>query len=487
MNKVSITERVNGYRASIYRTGAQIFGWLLWAQWVALCLVTWVFTPQTWIGESPSMHVHMLASIGLGALLVSLPAYLCAKRPDWAGTRHAVAVAQMGLSAILIHVLGGRIEAHFYVFSSLAFIGFFRCWKTLVTATLFVAVEHIARGIWAPMSIFGVSEGSFLRPLEHAVYVIVEVAVLIGSCRVQEKEWQMRAESDALVSKSQEESRKASEEADRLLGRLTGEIGGLAQTLASSSTQVSTTTKGLAESMAEASRSSAEASESSDESSRLVGKLSETSTCLESSMREISTGTQSAIQIATEAREHASNASLVMDKLAESSSEIFTVLSTISDIADQTNMLALNATIESARAGEHGKGFAVVAGEVKALAQQTTNATNEISERVHAMQEDSSRAITAMGRITEIVKAFGEIQEGIASNVESQSASVTDNQDKAELVIELNAQLAARVGEIVRFSQSNEEELVGLSSMSTELSRLSGDLADLVVETSQSS
>ncbi|MGC4006786.1 MAG: hypothetical protein QM811_28130 [Pirellulales bacterium] len=82
-------------------------------------------------------------------------------------------------SALLIHLTGGRIETHFHVFGSLAFLAFYRDWKVIVTATVVVAADHFLRGVWWPQSVFGVLVESPYRWMEHAGWVVFEDVVLI--------------------------------------------------------------------------------------------------------------------------------------------------------------------------------------------------------------------------------------------------------------------------------------------------------------------
>lgn len=144
------------------------------------------------------------------------------------------------------------------------------------------------------------------------------------------------------------------------------------------------------------------------------------------SIREISSNANEAARVAAEATQVASDTSQVVAKLGESSKEVGEVIKEITAIAEQTNLLALNATIEAARAGEAGKGFAVVAGEVKDLAAQTGQATENIGSRITQIQADTEAAVAAIERISTIISSINNFQTTIAAAVEQQSATTNE-------------------------------------------------------------
>jgi PAS domain S-box-containing protein len=152
---------------------------LLVVQWLAMICVALIFSPQTWEGRVPSTHVHVWAAIFLGGAVCLYPAWLGWTRPGETSTRHIMAVGQMLVSALLIHLTGGRIETHFHVFGSLALLALYRDSRVFITATIIVFVDHLLRGIFWPESVYGVMAATVWRSLEHAGWVVFEVTFLV--------------------------------------------------------------------------------------------------------------------------------------------------------------------------------------------------------------------------------------------------------------------------------------------------------------------
>ena len=147
---------------------------------------------------------------------------------------------------------------------------------------------------------------------------------------------------------------------------------------------------------------------------------------LSASVEEIARQVASSTSKTSEAAGTAQGASGTIQALKSSSDTIGEVISLINDIAEQTNLLALNATIEAARAGEAGRGFAVVASEVKSLAQQTANATGDISNQVNAIQNDTDTSVSAVDEIADMISNLNEIATAIAAATEEQTAATIE-------------------------------------------------------------
>ncbi|MFC4070314.1 methyl-accepting chemotaxis protein [Actinoplanes subglobosus] len=147
---------------------------------------------------------------------------------------------------------------------------------------------------------------------------------------------------------------------------------------------------------------------------------------MNAAIAEIASSAAQAARVANDARTVAESTNDQVAHLGTATEEIGDVVRLITSIAEQTNLLALNATIEAARAGEMGKGFAVVAGEVKELAQQTAQATEEITGRITAIQAISTSAATAINEIVQVISTIGDYTTSIASAVEEQTATTTE-------------------------------------------------------------
>lgn len=169
--------------SSVYKRTDILFGLLLAIEWISAIIVSLVISPLSWSGRESNIHLHVWMALILGSIIVSYPLFLIKTKPGESVTRHAVAIAQMLMSALLIHLTGGRIETHFHIFGSLAFLAFYRDWRVLVSASLIVVADHILRGIYYPQSIYGTDTVQPWRWLEHAWWVVFEDIFLIFAIR----------------------------------------------------------------------------------------------------------------------------------------------------------------------------------------------------------------------------------------------------------------------------------------------------------------
>ncbi len=176
------------YWRSEYTRIDSIFLKFLMAQFFGLIFVALLYTPQTWIGELADTHNHIYGSLTIALLLVLMAVLAALSRPGSRRSRYAIAIAQLGLSSVLIHLSGGRAESHFHIFGSLAFLSFYKDWRVLVLASLYVCMDTIIRELYWPMSIFGQEETNGYGWIEYMWWVIFEDVFLIRFCMSAKKE-----------------------------------------------------------------------------------------------------------------------------------------------------------------------------------------------------------------------------------------------------------------------------------------------------------
>ena len=211
-------------RNTNYKRIDRLFAGLMCFQWVAGVIAAIVISPRAWAGTVSHVHIHVWAAIFLGGIITIFPVSLAMLRPGQVLTRYVIAVAQMLMSALLIHLSGGRIETHFHVFGSLAFLAFYRDWRVFIPATIVVAVDHFVRGVFWPQSVFGVLVPSQWRWVEHAAWVIFENIFLIQSCLQTSKEMRESAAKQAELEATRTTAEAASRAKSEFLANMSHEI-----------------------------------------------------------------------------------------------------------------------------------------------------------------------------------------------------------------------------------------------------------------------
>ena len=199
-----------------------------------------------------------------------------------------------------------------------------------------------------------------------------------------------------------------------------------ATTLAASSEELSATSTQMGASAEETAVQANAVSAAAEQVSANVNTVAASTEEMSASIREIAGNATEAAGVARQAVGTARSATDTVAKLGASSAEIGQVIKVITEIAEQTNLLALNATIEAARAGEAGKGFAVVANEVKELAKATASATEDIGQRIVAIQGDARAASVAIEEISDVIAKISDVQNTIASSLEEQTATTNE-------------------------------------------------------------
>ncbi|QDS93936.1 Phytochrome-like protein cph1 [Roseimaritima multifibrata] len=176
-------ELLRDQQQTLHTRTDRVFATLMVFQWVAgIAAAVWL-SPHTWTGAMSETHLHVWAAVFLGGAITAAPVLLVWLQPGHVLTRHVVAVGQMLTSGLLIHLSGGRIEAHFHIFGSLAFLACYRDWRVMVTATLVIIGDHWIRGWLWPESVYGVLSGASMRSLEHTGWIVFEDIFLFVTIR----------------------------------------------------------------------------------------------------------------------------------------------------------------------------------------------------------------------------------------------------------------------------------------------------------------
>jgi methyl-accepting chemotaxis protein len=201
---------------------------------------------------------------------------------------------------------------------------------------------------------------------------------------------------------------------------------------------------------------------------------------MSASISEIAKNATESAKVAGEAMKTATQTNSIVTKLGESSAEIGQVIKVITSIAQKTDLLALNATVEAARAGEVGAGFAVVANEVKELAKQTSNATEDISRKIEAIQTDAKAAVTAIGSISGIITHVNEIAGTIAAAVEEQSATAHEMSRNLTDAAKGSGEVSQNIQGVAQAAQNTSHGATDSMKAAQQLAQLSHKLRGLV-------
>jgi methyl-accepting chemotaxis protein len=279
----------------------------------------------------------------------------------------------------------------------------------------------------------------------------------------------------------EQESVKAKAEADRRAGLLAlaqsfeDQVKHVADALGAEAQDMQDSARQMSDKSAEAGLQVQDASDAARDSTASVQTVASAAEELVASINEIGQQSAQSARLTSQAVTEASAAFQVIDGLAEASVRIGEVVKLINDVAAQTNLLALNATIEAARAGDAGKGFAVVANEVKALANQTARATDEISSQITLIQTASSSAVKEIGKVRTTIGQVDGVASAIAAAVEEQNAATAEISRSAQVAasgVDRMAKGIASAGQAASATGADAKKVLEASSSTAKRSQL---------------
>jgi methyl-accepting chemotaxis protein len=278
-----------------------------------------------------------------------------------------------------------------------------------------------------------------------------------------------------------EASKKAAETARRhglneMADSFERAVGGIVQSVSDAAQRLQTAAQGLSNGAADTTHQSTIVAAASEEASANVRTVAAAAEELSGSVREISRQVSESSNMANRAVQEAEATTAQVSGLSEGAQKIGAIVDLINGIASQTNLLALNATIEAARAGEAGRGFAVVASEVKALAEQTSKATAEITNHIGGVQSATDQAANAIIGIGKTIDDINQIAATIAAAVEEQGAATEEiarNVDQAaQGTVEVTRNIAGVNKAAEESSVSARDVLTSATELSSQSERL---------------
>jgi methyl-accepting chemotaxis protein len=253
-------------------------------------------------------------------------------------------------------------------------------------------------------------------------------------------------------------------------------VNSIVRSVTTAAAGMQTTAQSMTTTASEASARAATVGAASESASNNVGTVAAAAEELSSSVAEISRQVTRSSEIASKAVGDAERTNATVQVLSTGAEKIGEVVKLIHSIAAQTNLLALNATIEAARAGESGRGFAVVASEVKALANQTAKATEEISAQVAAMQASTSDAVAAISGITETIGQMSEITVSISTAMDQQGDATREIARNIQSVAAGSSEISAHIGSVTTAAGATGSAASEVLSNARELENQSGML-----------
>ncbi|WP_233383584.1 methyl-accepting chemotaxis protein [Methylobacterium sp. C25] len=266
----------------------------------------------------------------------------------------------------------------------------------------------------------------------------------------------------------------------RMADTFEGSVSGIIGAVTSAAAQLQSTARSMASTATATASQSVNVASAAEEASVNVNTVAAAAEQLGSSVQEIGRQVESSANLAQMAVSEAAQTGALVQNLSSAAAKIGDVVAMITTIAGQTNLLALNATIEAARAGEAGRGFAVVAAEVKALANQTAKATEEISGQIGQIQAAAGHAVGAIDGIAARIQEISGVATSISAAVEEQGAATQEIVRNVSQAAVGTSEVTGNIAGVAHAVEATGASAGQVLSAANELSRQSEALSDEV-------